>query len=279
MLNAGLAGKTYPGATYRVTAEAIHKYAAATNDSGPAVASRDPVAPPAFPCVLGIDQLNQVMYDPDLNVDMSMLVHARQEHLLHLPIKAGDVIRVTTVLEEVDLADTGHTFTVAISLTNQAEAVAAEARSMMFIRRTGTVKAPPVPVESPEPVFEAYEEVAEDQAARYAEASGDHNPIHLDPAAAKGAGFPNVVLHGMCTMAFAAKALVANLADGDPARIRRIKVEFARPVFPGQTLVTRAWPVNGDAVPGVLDAYGFATANSRGSAVLKGGRVDIVHSG
>lgn len=279
MLNAGLAGKTYPGATYRVTAEAIHRYAAATNDSGPAVASRDPVAPPAFPCVLGIDQLNQVMYDPDLNVDMAMLVHARQEHILHLPIKAGDVIQVTTVLEEVDLADTGHTFTVAISLTNQADEVAAEARSMMFIRRTGTVKAPAAPVESVEPVFEAHEEVAEDQAARYAEASGDHNPIHLDPAAAKGAGFPNVVLHGMCTMALAAKALVANLADGDPARIRRIKVEFARPVFPGQTLVTSAWPVNGDAAPGALDAYGFATVNSRGSAVLKGGRVDIVHSG
>lgn len=279
MLNAGLAGKTYPGATYRVTAEAIHRYAAATNDSGPAVTSPDPVAPPAFPCVLGIKQLNQVMYDPDLNVDMSMLVHARQEHILHLPIKAGDVMQVTTVLEAVDLADTGHTFTVAIALTNQDARVAAEARSKMFIRRTVTVKAPPAPVESGEPLFEAHEEVAEDQPARYAEASGDHNPIHLDPAAAKSAGFPGVVLHGMCTMAFAAKALVENLAGGDPARIRRIRVEFARPVFPGQTLVTRAWPLNGDDAPGDLDAYGFETVNSRGSAVLKGGRVDVVHSG
>ena len=122
-------GKDLPGATYRVTAEAIHRYAAATNDSGPAVTSPDPVAPPAFPCVLGIKQLNQVMYDPDLNVDMSMLVHARQEHILHLPIKAGDVMQVTTVLEAVDLADTGHTFTVAIALTNQDARVAAEARA------------------------------------------------------------------------------------------------------------------------------------------------------
>ncbi|MEX0789315.1 MAG: MaoC/PaaZ C-terminal domain-containing protein [Actinomycetota bacterium] len=277
MLNAKLAGKTYPGATYRVTAQAIHKYAAATNDSSPAVTSGDPVAPPAFSCVVGIDQLNQVMYDPDLNVDMSMLVHARQEHLLHLPIKAGDVLEVATVLEEVDLADTGHTFTVAISLTNQDSAVAAEARSTMFIRRTGTVKAPPAPAESGEPVFEAHEEVAEDQAARYADASGDHNPIHLDPAAARNAGFPNVVLHGMCTMAFAAKALVENLANGDPARIRRLKVEFARPVLPGQSLITRAWPLAGQAPSAALSAYGFETVNSRGSAVLKGGRVDLVH--
>jgi acyl dehydratase len=274
MLNAELVGKEYPSATYTVTAEAIEKYARATNDSNPAVLSDDPVAPPAFACVVGIDQLNQVMYDPELGVEMAMLVHARQEHLLHAPIRAGDVLQVSTVLEEVDLADTGHTFTVATSLTNQDGVVSAEARSVMFIRRTGTVKAKAIPAESHEPVFEAPEEVAEDQAARYAEASGDHNPIHLDPAAAKDAGFPNPILHGMCTMAFAAKALVDNLADGDPTRVARISVEFARPVFPGQSLVTRAWRTPGEG-PG---SYGFETVNSRGSAVLKGGRLNLLHS-
>jgi acyl dehydratase len=274
MLNAELVGKEYPSATYTVTAEAIEKYARATNDSNPAVLSADPVAPPAFACVVGIDQLNQVMYDPELGVDMAMLVHARQEHLLHAPIRAGDVLQVSTVLEEVDLADTGHTFTVATSLTNQDGVVAAEARSVMFIRRTGTVKAKAVPAESHEPVFEAPEEVAEDQAARYAEASGDHNPIHLDPAAAKDAGFPNPILHGMCTMAFAAKALVDNLADGDTTRVARISVEFARPVFPGQSLVTRAWRTPGEGA----GSYGFETVNSRGSAVLKGGRLNLLHS-
>ena len=279
MLNAELAGKQYPVVTYRVTAEAIHKYALATNDSNPAVTSEDPVAPPAFPCVVGIDQLNQVMYDPELGVDMAMLVHARQEHRLLVPIKAGDELKVSTVLEEVDLADTGHTFTVATTLTNQDEQVAAEARSIMFIRRSGTVKAPPVPAESGDPVFEAPEDVAEDQPARYAEASGDNNPIHLDPEAAKNAGFPSVILHGMCTMAFAAKALVENLAGGDPARVRRISVEFARPVFPGQSLVTKAWPLSSTGGEDGTDAYGFKTENSRGSAVLKSGRVDIVHSG
>lgn len=274
MLNAELAGKEYPSATYAVTAAAIRKYAQATNDSNPALISDNAVAPPAFACVVGIDQLNQVMYDPDLGVDMALLVHARQEHLLYAPIRAGDDLMVTTVLEKVDLAETGHTFTVATSLTNQDDVVAAEARSVMFIRRTGTVKAPAVPPEAHEPVFEAPEEVAEDQAARYAEASGDHNPIHLDPEAAKNAGFPNPVLHGMCTMAFAAKALVDNLAGGDPTRVKRITVEFARPVFPGQSLVTRAWPMPGEGAGG----YGFETVNSRGSAVLKSGRLDLLYS-
>ncbi len=279
MLNAELAGKKYPSAIYRVTAEAIQTYARATNDSNPALNSDDAVAPPVFPCVAGIDQLNEVMYDPELGVDMAMLVHARQEHWSYVPIRAGDELEVAAVLERVDLAATGHTFTVAFSLTNQKGELASEVRSLMFIRRTNTVKAPAIVAEKHDPVFEAPEDVAEDQPARYAEASGDHNPIHLDAGAAKEAGFPNVVLHGMCTLAFATKALVDNLAAGDPFRVSRVVAEFARPVFPGQSLVTRAWPLGSSDAMGGIHTYGFETVNSRGSAVLKAGGVDIVNSG
>jgi acyl dehydratase len=279
VLNADLAGKRYPTATYHVTAGAIRRYAEATNDSSPAVTGDSPVAPPAFPCVMGIDQLNQVMYDPELGVDMTMLVHAEQEHRLRAPIGAGDVLEVSTVLESVDLADTGHTFTVATSLTNQDGAVAAEARSIMFIRRTGTVKAPPVVVQPGELLFEATEQVADDQPARYADASGDHNPIHLDSEVARKAGFPGVILHGMCTMAFACKALVEHLAGGDPTRVRLVRVQFSRPVFPGQTLITKAWKLGEQAQSDQPAAYGFETVNSRGSAVLKAGRVEIVDQG
>lgn len=275
MLNAQLAGKRYPEVDYEVTAEAIARYAGATNDHNPRLASPAPVAPPAFACVIGIDQLNQVMYDPDLGVDMSMLVHAQQEHRLHLPIRAGDRLRVSTMLEEVDLADTGHTFTVAMALTGPDSRVVAEARSLMFIRRTGTTKARPEPEEPGEVLFEEHEEVAEDQPARYAEASGDRNPIHLDPQAARSAGFPKVVLHGMCTMALACKALVGHLAGGDPTRVRLVRVQFSRPVFPGQALVTRAWREPGGD-QGNLTGYGFETVNSRGSAVLRKGSVTIV---
>jgi acyl dehydratase len=278
-LNADLAGKRYPGATYHVTADAIRKYARATNDGNPSVNGEDPVAPPAFPCVMGIDQLNQVMYDPELGVDMTMLVHAEQEHRLHAPIKAGDVLEVSTVLESVDLADTGHTFTVATSLTNQHSQMAAEARSTMFIRRTTTAKAAPAVVEPGKTLFEATEEVADDQPVRYADASGDHNPIHLDAGVAREAGFPGVILHGMCTMAFACKALVDNLAGGNPTRIKLVRVQFSRPVFPGQTLVTKAWKLDGEPGRDGVAAYGFETVNSRGSAVLKAGRVEIVDQG
>jgi acyl dehydratase len=44
---------------------------------------------------------------------------------------------------------------------------------------------------------------------RYAEASGDHNPIHQDDAVAAGVGLPGVIAHGMYTMALAARAVSA----------------------------------------------------------------------
>lgn len=279
MLNAELAGKEYPVAAYQVTSEAIRAYAQATNDQNPLLNREEAVAPPAFPCVIGIDQLNAVMYDPDLGVDMTMLVHAKQEHQTFRPIRAGDLLQISTVLEDVDLADTGHTFTVKMTLTNQDSQLAAELRSVMFIRRTGTVKAPAESVEPGEVIWEAGEEVAEDQPLRYAAASGDHNPIHSDPRVARGAGFPGVVLHGMCTMAFACKAVVDRSAGGDPTRLRLVRVRFARPVFPGQSLTTKAWRISPEGAQEGVEAYGFETVNSRGSAVLKGGYAEIVNRG
>ena len=82
------------------------------------------------------------------------------------------------------------------------------------------------------------------------------------------AGLPGVILHGMCTMAIASKAAVNGLAGGDPTRVKRVAVRFSRPVLPGQELTTRFWEA-GDG------AYAFETYNAKGSAVIKGGAVEI----
>jgi acyl dehydratase len=111
--------------------------------------------------------------------------------------------------------------------------------------------------------------VDEDQTFRYAEASGDHNPIHLDAEFARGAaGLPGIIVHGMCTMAFAARAVVDGACGGDPARLRRIRVRFSRPVFPGEALTTRGWAEEGGDD---LDVFAFETLNARGNAVITAG--------
>jgi acyl dehydratase len=74
---------------------------------------------------------------------------------------------------------------------------------------------------------------------RYAEASGDPNPIHTDPEFAKSVGLPGVILHGLYTMAQVARAHSA-LAGGDPRALRRLAVQFRGMGFPEQEIVVTA---------------------------------------
>jgi acyl dehydratase len=60
---------------------------------------------------------------------------------------------------------------------------------------------------------------------RYAGASGDFNPIHIDPEFAKAVGLPQNILHGLYTTAIVARGCAA-LADGDPRALKRLAVQF-----------------------------------------------------
>src|SRR5205085_5782844 len=60
---------------------------------------------------------------------------------------------------------------------------------------------------------------------RYAGASGDFNPIHIDPEFAKQVGLPGNILHGLYSMAQVALANAA-AAGADPRRLKRLSVQF-----------------------------------------------------
>jgi 3-hydroxybutyryl-CoA dehydratase len=74
---------------------------------------------------------------------------------------------------------------------------------------------------------------------RYAEASGDPNPIHTDPEFARSVGLPGVILHGLYSMAQVARAHT-DAADGDPRALRRLSVQFRGMGFPEQEIVVTA---------------------------------------
>jgi len=272
-LNKDLAGKAYATKTFEVTADRIEAFARATNDENERYfAGDDSVGSPVFPIVGSFDSYMEAGMDSELGADLLRLVHGSEEHVLHKPVRVGDTLTVTPVLEAVESKESGETFTVAAVQTNEAGEVVAETRGTMFIRGTGSRKAAVADARASEEehvvVYEESTKVDEDQPARYAEASGDHNPIHLDEATAKMAGLPGVILHGMCTMAIATKAAVNGLADGDPTRVKRVSMRFSRPVLPGQELTTKLWAAGGGV-------YGFETYNPKGSAVIKSGVVEI----
>ena len=71
---------------------------------------------------------------------------------------------------------------------------------------------------------------------RYAGASGDYNPIHLDPEFAKAVGFPSNILHGLWSMAQVARAAV-QAGGGDPRSLRRLAVQFRGIGLPEEEIV------------------------------------------
>lgn len=73
---------------------------------------------------------------------------------------------------------------------------------------------------------------------RYAGASGDFNPIHIDPEFAKAVGLPGNILHGLWMMAQVARAHTE--AAGDPRALKRLSVQFRGMGFPEQELVVTA---------------------------------------
>ncbi|KAI1869987.1 hypothetical protein JX265_003186 [Neoarthrinium moseri] len=89
------------------------------------------------------------------------------------------------------------------------------------------------PKRMPDVVVE--EKTTEEQAAIY-RLSGDYNPLHVDPNFAKMGGFKRPILHGLCFMGIAGKAVYEKFGP-----YKNIKVRFAGTVLPGETLVTEMW--------------------------------------
>ena len=67
------------------------------------------------------------------------------------------------------------------------------------------------------------------QLVRYAGAAGDFNAIHWNPRVAREVGLPDVIAHGMLTMASAGRVVTDWV--GDPGRLRQFEVRFTRPVI------------------------------------------------
>jgi len=78
--------------------------------------------------------------------------------------------------------------------------------------------------------------ITQEQLQRYAEASGDFNPIHLDEEAAHRVGLDSVIAHGMLSMAFLGQFVNQQIAEVPDAFLTQLKVRFLNMVRLGDTL-------------------------------------------
>jgi acyl dehydratase len=97
--------------------------------------------------------------------------------------------------------------------------------------------------------------ITREDVRRYAEVSGDRNPLHQDDEVARRAGFPGIIAHGMFTLGHLASCLVS--WAGDPAKVMRLRASFRSPVAMGDTIVAggRVRTLDPEARTAVLDLW------------------------
>jgi acyl dehydratase len=105
---------------------------------------------------------------------------------------------------------------------------------------------------------------------RYAEASGDPNPIHTDPEFAKSAGLPGCILHGLWTMAQVARANSA-AAGGDPRALKKLAVQFRGMGFPQQEVIVSGTVVQADGGSVVVDTV----AEQNGNQIIRNAQAEL----
>jgi acyl dehydratase len=275
-MNRELIGRSYAASTYQVEQEAVVRYARATNETNPCFLHAGDggrlVAPPVFPVVYHARALAKPIGDPALNIEFKRALHGEQEMAFHRPVRPGDVITTTPSIEDIRDKGTGETIAIRLCSENQARKLVEETLFTLFVRgeKKQGVAAPPSRDETtPTPLAVVAQQLDPDQTFRYSEASGDRVKIHLDPEAAKRAGFPGIIGHGLCTLAFVSRAVVEGVGADAPARLRRISVRFAAPVIPGEVITTRIWTA------GEAGEYVFETRDPRGKVVIRDGRAVV----
>ena len=275
-------GTRYEARTATIDRDRARAYAAATNDPNPVYLS-GALAPPVFAVVPTWDAMMVALHDVVPAEDQVAMLHAEQDMHFLQPLVPGRQLSTFAEVYSLRSGRMGTRFTMRVASADASGQPVVEQFATMLIRgvEPGEDGGPPPPAHA----FPAEAKAAKlaqvtsvvdpDQALRYADASGDRNPIHTDDAAAKAVGLPGVILHGMCTMALCARAVVDELGEGDPTLLRRLAVRFYRPVFPGNDLVTTMFDAGTDGDRRIV-AF---EASSAGKVVVRDGRAELGPSG
>jgi acyl dehydratase len=263
----------FPGC---LDAETIRQYAAATMDSSPLAQ-----AGTAVPVAAVVTQIWEacmaafkMLVSEQVRDAAAGGVHAEHDIVLHRPIRPGEPLQ--TWVEATGSRPAGNNALVTLrysTFDDREELVAEQWWSTIYLGTTcDTVGEPPADhrfddAAREHPVGVESLAVSQDTPRRYAEVSGDWADHHFTVEAAQRAGIDRPFLHGLCTMAICTQAVVAAVADGEPGRVRRVAVRFAKPAFPAENLETSIY----EAGP---DCFAFE-ATSRGALAITHGRAEL----
>ena len=258
----GVAGDTRQ---YHVTEEAMLAYAAATDDVP---------GGPVFAIVPVWETIAPASRSVASDEARKRVVHYEHDIVIHRPIEAGDTLTARATPIALLPRPNGTSLVIHVETTGGDGEPVNEQYVTEFFR--GIVAEESIGERAPDhrlnedgtdPLAEVAYRIAGDQPDRYAAASGDDFAIHLDDDFARAVGLPGRIVHGLCTMAFAARAVLEAAAVDDPRRVRRVAVRFSAPLFPGNSVTTRVWRTDG--------GFGFESLGGDGAPILKDGLLEL----
>ena len=189
------------------------------------------------------------MRDLDTGIDWVKVVHGEQAMRLHRPLPPeGEVVGRTRIVDLVDKGPGKGALVYAERVISDAATgeKLATLLQTVFCRGDGgfggkneILRVPhPVPERAPDQTIDI---PTHSQMALIYRLSGDLNPLHVDPAFAKKAGYDRPILHGLATCGVAGHGLMAALCDYVPERVVALEGRFSAPVFPGETISIDIW--------------------------------------
>jgi acyl dehydratase len=189
-----------------------------------------------------------------LDPEHSQVLHGEQEYTYTRPLYVGEVLTVRHRVAAIRQSSGGGTAIMTLEqlcdhdsdrvVTGRAVVMvrdaAPDAAALAGASAAGSPRSRPTEPQG-EPIPTLTKRVTQPQIDAYAEVSGDHNPIHVNPEAARAVGLEGTIAHGMLSMAFLGQLLTdwASAGGMTGAWVARLRARFQAMVRPGDTLTCR----------------------------------------
>ncbi|KAK1362256.1 enoyl-CoA hydratase 2, peroxisomal [Heracleum sosnowskyi] len=210
---------------------------------------------PTFATIYSLGSIN-IDEIPGMSFDPRLLLHGQQFIEIYKPLPTHGCIRNKTTV--VGLHDKGKAAILELEVVSYGESSDEPIcmnRLTLYLRGAGGFSKSPRPYsytnyrsnrnlafKHPKThPFAVYEECTQPSQALVYRLSGDYNPLHSDPTFAGMAGFSRPILHGLCTLGFAVRAIIRCICGGDPDIVKSISGRLLLHVYPGETLITEMW--------------------------------------
>lgn len=284
LLDPTLVGHETHPETATITEPAVREFANAISDQNAIYRSQAAAreygfaaipAPPTF-----VTRFRVPFEEAGLDVNRLQVLHVSQEYVYTRPLYAGDTVtvrhRIATIRQTARAGGTAiMTIEQLVDAPDGARIVTGSAKVIVSESGGGDGASASAPAKgrAPDPLGNEITRlsrfVTQAQIDAYAGASGDHNPIHVDAAAARAVGLDGTIAHGMLSMAFAGQQLTDWLVT-QPQRggwVQRLQVRFQAMVKPGDTVTSHAVLQTRE---GDRQRLGLWMDNERGEQVLSG---------